>query len=317
MTPSKPDPQNLPSRASRVVLAVVVVTAVSGYFMGLRQLDRAHTPAATEARQAAMFPRAPANQDPVAAALESEGVRPIVEYGRLGEAGLKPNAHWRSSLASLRSGESLRRAGVEPPVPRSRVTDVRDGMHGLAEGQSPALTPASDAERLRAVQRRASRRAFDGAPPVVPHPVDATSSANCRVCHAEGLAVRDVVAPRMSHPEMGNCTQCHVPSAGGVPGVAPEWVLGLAVNEFVGKASVGRGSRAWPGAPPTIPHATWMRENCSSCHGATGLPGLRTSHPERTLCTQCHVPDGGFAPGLAELAELAGSGPGGGLNSLR
>ncbi len=296
MTPSKPDPHTLSSRASRVVLAMALVTAISGYFMGLRQVDRAHGPGASEARQAALFPTAAPNRTSVSPAPSSQEAPTIVDYAGLGNSGLRPNAHWKSSLESLRRD---------------------DGRRGAGSTAAAALLPASDAERLLAVKRRAGRRAFDGAPPVVPHPVDATSSANCRVCHAEGLVVRDVVAPRMSHPEMGNCTQCHVPSGGGVPGVASEWSLALAANDFVGKASVGRGSRAWPGAPPTIPHATWMRENCSSCHGTTGLAGLRTSHPERALCTQCHVPDGGFAPGLAEIAELAGSGPGPGLNAPR
>ena len=197
----------------------------------------------------------------------------------------------------------------------ARATD--SGTNALRTGAVTLRAPATDAERLQAVRRRAERRAFDGAPPVVPHPVDATSSANCRVCHSQGLAVRDVVAPRMSHPEMGNCTQCHVESGGSLPGESAEWAIALAANGFEGRTSVGRGSRAWPGAPPTIPHALWMRENCASCHGPTGLVGLRTSHPERTLCTQCHVPDGGFEPGWAHWADLTGTGPGAGLNASR
>ena len=31
------------------------------------------------------------------------------------------------------------------------------------------------------------------------------------------------------------------------------------------------------------------KENCLACHGPRGHPFLRTSHPERTNCTQCHV----------------------------
>lgn len=320
MKPLRPDSHTLSTRASHVVLAMAIVTAVSGYFMGLHQIDRAHATPTSEARSMARSPESPSALDTPEGMSGNGGVPRIVEYSRLGEAGLKPNAAWRNSLASLRPGQG---GGMSNAVLATSVPGRRDSSGGLsgatqdASGSWSTRRPASDEERRKAVQRRASRRAFDGAPPVVPHPVDATSSANCRVCHAEGLRVRDVVAPRMSHPEMGNCTQCHVPSDGGVPNAAPEWALGLAGNEFVGRASVGRGSRAWPGAPPTIPHATWMREQCSSCHGATGLPGLQTSHPERVLCTQCHVPDGGFAPGLAELAELTGSGPGTGLNSPR
>jgi len=32
-----------------------------------------------------------------------------------------------------------------------------------------------------------------------------------------------------------------------------------------------------------------MRQDCTSCHGVTGLPGLRTPHPERFNCQQCHA----------------------------
>jgi cytochrome c-type protein NapB len=50
------------------------------------------------------------------------------------------------------------------------------------------------------------------------------------------------------------------------------------------------GSRAHPGAPPVIPHKVFMRENCLSCHsGPGGREEIRTTHPERTRCMQCHV----------------------------
>jgi hypothetical protein len=49
-------------------------------------------------------------------------------------------------------------------------------------------------------------------------------------------------------------------------------------------------NRAYDGAPPTIPHHTWMRENCTSCHGLVTRPGTRTTHPWLTNCTQCHAP---------------------------
>lgn len=298
MNPRKPDPNLISARASKVVLAVALVTAVSGYFMGLGQLNRAH-PSPGRAEVGSAVAGVPPGRDGVVVAEGGEGaglvgvgLRTAVGYEAMGRTDLKPNAGWQSRFDTLRS-----------PTPP-----------GYASGATSA--PAGDAERALAVARRAGRRAYDGAPPVVPHPVDAMSSANCRVCHTEGLVVRDIVAPRMSHAEMGNCTQCHVPAGGGgVPGGPAAWALAIAANSFEGRASVGRGSRAWAGAPPTIPHGTWMRENCSSCHGPTGLAGLRTSHPERTSCVQCHVPDEGFPPGLGGLADLTGTPPGAGLNS--
>jgi cytochrome c-type protein NapB len=34
-----------------------------------------------------------------------------------------------------------------------------------------------------------------------------------------------------------------------------------------------------------------MRENCAACHtGPAAREEIRTSHPERTRCRQCHVP---------------------------
>jgi cytochrome c-type protein NapB len=31
-----------------------------------------------------------------------------------------------------------------------------------------------------------------------------------------------------------------------------------------------------------------------SCHGPNGLFGLRTPHPDRQSCFQCHVPEAGL-----------------------
>ncbi len=261
MSDSRPDPRTLSARASKVVLAVALVTAVSGYFMGLHQTTAAHA----DARRPA-----PVRAVPQVDRIDAPQVPLIVDYARLGDTPWKPNAGWQSHLALLR------------PVPRPE--------HSVTPASLPV--PASDLERSRAVEIRASRRAFEGAPPVIPHPIDPLSPANCLACHQQGLAVREVVAPKMSHREMGSCTQCHVPVGG--PGLLSTQDLPQFVEEntFVGARSAGRGSRVWPGAPPTIPHSVWMRQDCSSCHGPTGLEGLRTSHPERTQCQQCHVPDG-------------------------
>jgi cytochrome c-type protein NapB len=91
--------------------------------------------------------------------------------------------------------------------------------------------------------------------------------------------VGDRVASKMSHALMTNCTQCHVEQAA-VP----------AQTGFVGVYRAGPGERASPGAPPTIPHHTWLRADCSSCHGLVTRPGTRTTHPWLTNCTQCHAP---------------------------
>jgi predicted CXXCH cytochrome family protein len=47
----------------------------------------------------------------------------------------------------------------------------------------------------------------------------------------------------------------------------------------------------YDGAPPTIPHKVFMRENCGACHVGPGArEEILTTHPERTRCRQCHVP---------------------------
>ncbi|MBX3466599.1 MAG: hypothetical protein KF878_06840 [Planctomycetes bacterium] len=119
---------------------------------------------------------------------------------------------------------------------------------------------------------------------MIPHPVDARSVASCLACHEHGLRVGDVSAPALPHAPYASCTQCHTPAhpleaASGAPG-----------NAFVGLRPEAARERAWPGAPPVIPHGTWLREDCLSCHGPAGPAGLQATHPWRQSCTQCHAP---------------------------
>lgn len=143
-------------------------------------------------------------------------------------------------------------------------------------------------DRERMLEARAERRAFDGAPPTVPHPVDERAVPNCLVCHEHGAMIGQLRAPAMSHVAMSSCLQCHVSQTE----VHSSPVTGTSVgsgSEFTALAFGGLGTRAWLGAPPTRPHAAAMRTNCASCHGVAGHPGLRTSHPERQSCEQCHA----------------------------
>ncbi|RJO70431.1 MAG: hypothetical protein C4523_05295 [Myxococcales bacterium] len=146
-------------------------------------------------------------------------------------------------------------------------------------------TVATPEERLRALLLRAERRAYDGAPPVIPHPVDERATGACVACHQTGMVVNGKTAPMMSHRLLGNCIQCHVPASRSIPAASPATVA----NGFEGFTAYGRGSRAWIGAPPVIPHPSWMRSNCLGCHGPGGKAGLRTPHPQRVSCQQCHV----------------------------
>lgn len=185
-------------------------------------------------------------------------VPPAVAYAELPTAKLRPNANRASSLGQLLYD---RPAATDPVV---RTEEMKQA----------------------ALADRARNRAYDGAPPAIPHPVEARSAAACLACHGEGLKVGDRIASKISHAHLSNCTQCHVEqSPAGPPAPQPP-----AENEFVGVFRAGPGERASPGAPPTIPHHTWMRENCASCHGPVSRPGTRTTHPWLTNCTQCHAP---------------------------
>ena len=143
---------------------------------------------------------------------------------------------------------------------------------------------------------RSTRRAFDGAPPTIPHEIVQGGAPECLACHEEGLRVRDRLAPPMSHRHLSSCTQCHVVALAPMPGVVESHDATRVANSFAGRASASSGDTAWTGAPPVIPHSTFMRERCESCHGTNGRDALRTPHPDRQSCTQCH--------GLSAAEEL-------------
>lgn len=179
-----------------------------------------------------------------------------VTYSEMPNAKLGSNANWEQTLAQLKYD----RPGIFDSVMRT------------------------ESMKLAAIADRAKNRAYDGAPPTIPHPSEGLYAASCLACHGDGLKVGERIASKISHTHLSNCTQCHV-EQGRLPfrDVPQE-------NGFVGVYRAGSGQRASPGAPPTIPHHTWMRENCTSCHGLITRPGTRTTHPWLSNCTQCHVP---------------------------
>ncbi len=147
--------------------------------------------------------------------------------------------------------------------------------------------PGSAGSKTSAVVR-ADRRAYDGAPPVIAHE---DFGMDCNSCHNEaGMEVEGIgFAPPSPHEAttgmsaISRCRQCHVFQATAELFVA---------NEFQGLTQdLRHGRRLNPLAPPTIPHKTFMRENCLACHsGPAAREPIRTDHPERVRCRQCHVP---------------------------
>jgi len=233
---------------------ILMLIAVSGYFVGLRQ-----TNSAIAMTRAVEVVKEETHRDLTGASAVPAAVRYIdQDWSAHG-----PNGVWRNSLLDF--------------------------------VQQPAATPDKPVPpevKLAALHARAGRRAFDGAPPTVPHPVTQDSSVACLACHSQGLQVKDRFASKISHPLYGgSCTQCHVSSAGAFTAAeAALYNAPLTENSFQGREAPPNGPRAWPGAPPVIPHRTLMRSDCMSCHGPNGLFALRTPHPERQSCTQCHVP---------------------------
>lgn len=144
-----------------------------------------------------------------------------------------------------------------------------------------------DEEHQRLLKSYYDNRAFHGAPPSIPHPVENDRNMgenSCLKCHQNGGYVTkfEAYAPVTPHPEMINCRQCHV----------PQHTKGLFKGtnfEKIAPPLVGVNN-ALDGSPPVIPHQIQMRENCLACHAGPSAPKeIRVSHPDRVNCRQCHV----------------------------
>ena len=148
------------------------------------------------------------------------------------------------------------------------------------------FTPAAASENVEEGAHEALRdRAFWGAPPPMPHSFTKEWDAeSCLQCHANetNIAKRQQAISPVPHAHLSQCQQCHVRD------INPQAAL-FVLSEFIGVGFPGKGSRATPVSPPTIPHQTFMRENCLSCHGAAGEQQIETPHPYRSQCRQCHV----------------------------
>jgi len=236
-------------KTSQVLVGLVLAGAVVGLAVGTRG-----TRVTSEARRQTLYQRAQAGA--------AESSHPSAA----------PAAAWRDLPASQRGPNAtfvnhLDKMAQVPPEPE------------VLEGRAARLAGTRVA--------RAERRAYDGAPPRVPHTIDERGTSACLACHVDGFVVAGRIAPRMSHPLYQNCTQCHV-------SVEAPWALEPAPDISAGNSFVGLGpspgTRFMPGAPPVMPHSLWMRDTCASCHGPLGPPGLRTTHPERQSCEQCHAP---------------------------
>lgn len=179
------------------------------------------------------------------------------------------------------------------------ASEAAEADHPVQDPNPPrpvALTAYGDNPRpgakVRTLEEYYSRRAYPGAPPIIPHEVadDGVMAADCLSCHKDGGFVPEYNAytPITGHPEYENCRQCHVPQTVETLFVQTEWQV---------PEPAKRGRQAIPGGPLQIPHSLHFRANCKVCHvGPQTVVEIRSSHPERENCQQCHVPQEDLPP---------------------
>ena len=161
-------------------------------------------------------------------------------------------------------------------------------MAGCSERPANLTVPGIDGATKSSPGVRAERRAYSGAPPVIPHQPVGVECSRCH--HTRGIHVADLgFAPPSPHhateraAAMVRCRQCHAYRS------TDERFRDTTFRGM--RAKTGGASRAHPGAPPTIPHPTLMRNNCLACHdGPAARESIRCHHPTRIRCRQCHVP---------------------------
>ena len=140
------EPKSKRIESGLIVGGIIALVAVSGYFVGLRQ-----TNSAIAMTRAVAVVKHDTHRDLTGATNVPVAVRYIdQDWSRDG-----PNAQWRNSLVDFQQPAAAAPAGAAP-VPME--------------------------VKLAALQARASRRAYDGAPPTVPHPIMQDSSAACLAC---------------------------------------------------------------------------------------------------------------------------------------
>jgi nitrate reductase (cytochrome), electron transfer subunit len=203
-----------------------------------------------------------------------------------------------------RSGEEARFSATnQADAPIASEADVFRLQPGdLAAAMTDA--PRAGARR-RTMARFQSLRAYAGAPPRIPHALTADEFMvmTCNSCHESGGYSKRFGAytPVTPHPEYRNCLQCHAADEGSVevrvPAVGSAFRVNggtpapLAALDWKTAKWPRIDQRAMPGSPPVIPHDFQLRGNCLACHaGPSAVAEIRTTHPERANCRQCHVP---------------------------
>jgi cytochrome c-type protein NapB len=175
-----------------------------------------------------------------------------------------------------------------------------------------AIPPDSGARRPahpRTLETFRALRAFPGAPPRIPHGLTPKEfqTGDCNTCHQRGGYSQRFGAyvPITPHPDMGACLQCHVGDAALMAIPLPSTDPSARCRQCHAAGTTpkltepaGWMPSSWPATtatalgdpPPPIPHTLQLRGNCLACHAApAGVEEIRTRHPERSNCRQCHL----------------------------
>jgi len=200
----------------------------------------------------------------------------------------------------IREGPVAEPIASEANVFRTKQAEL--GVMPTFQGDSSA--------HVRSLDMYRRLRAYPGAPPRVPHGLTGEEyrGLGCMVCHLRGgwVARFSAYAPVTPHPEQSSCLQCHVPQDGLVgrplpsrgdsiaclqchidPDAPPEIFVELDWETVPWPET---DLQAMPESPNRIPHSFQTRNNCLACHAGPGaVVDLRTDHPERVNCRQCHV----------------------------
>jgi nitrate reductase (cytochrome), electron transfer subunit len=192
---------------------------------------------------------------------------------------------------------------MDPPIPaEAEVFRLQPG--DLAAADNSARRAGVRSRTLNAFR---SLRAYPGAPPRVPHSLapDEFRGTTCNACHERGgfSARFNAYAPVTPHPEYRNCLQCHAVDDGltgiangraaSAPDARTERPTAADFTALAWRTTSwpSTNQRAMTGSPPAIPHTFDLRGNCLACHTGPGaVAEIRTTHPERANCRQCHVP---------------------------
>ena len=205
--------------------------------------------------------------------------------------------------------------GPLTPAELAAFEQLRDTVRHWIGTRTPGYVIAEGGQFEWMVQRRApppaeaypegpgrtlksyyERRAFAGAPPVIPHEVPAGTppeeTASCLRCHEEkGPDTYGSPAPASPHPERSRCLICHRDGK----------AVRLDPGRWVASPPPSRGLQKTEWEPPLIPHSLQGRELCIKCHAGEGaVTELRSPHPHREHCRQCHLVSAGGITGEEE-----------------